>query len=171
MSVKPLEVEIDGSQNQCLCFRPLPGRRIRGRMDLNRVAEPMAKLLTSQWPQPVPGQRIGIDAEGLGYVAEPLHDPEHATLREKIVKSGQRLAPPVETFEGIDQAGWLFWLRKAVEAGIARVVKGSFPDKLPGKPRMNFIMAEPKPSSDDRLVAAIERQNTLMAQLLERLGK
>jgi len=169
--VRAVEVEVDGQLNESLCFRPLPGRTIRGRFDLNRVAEPMARLKSAEWPRPIPGMRLGIDPENTGYVVEPLHDAEHAPIREKIVKQGMGLAPACESFEGIDVASWLFWLQRAVEAGVAKIVKGAFPDKLPGKPRLNFIVAEPRPSDSDRLAAAIERQNALMAQLLERMAK
>jgi hypothetical protein len=127
--------------------------------------------MSDKWPAPIPGQRLGIDSEGRGYIAEPLYSPENAPTREKILKAGMKLAPETETFEGIDVASWLHWLMKAVASGVARIVKGEFPRELPGKPRLNFIMAEPEPSANDRLTAAIERQNALMAQLLERLAK
>jgi hypothetical protein len=169
--MKSIEVEIDGQHNESLSFRPLPGRRIRGRFDMNRVAEPMARLRTAEWPQPIPGQRLGIDMDGNGYVSEPLHAPEHAPTREKIVKKGMKLAPETEVFEGVDVASWLFWIGKAVASGIAKVVKGELPAKVEGKHRLNFIMAERPQSSQDKLTAAIERQNDLMAQLLDKLSR
>ncbi len=168
--MKTIEVEIDGSHNESLSFRPLPGRRIRGRFDLNRVAEPLARLKTMEYPQPIPGQRLGIDAEGRGYVSEPLHAPENAPIRERIQKQSMRLPPEIEMFEAIDVSSWLFWLQKAVEAGVARLIKGEFPSELPTEPRKNFIMAPPKPTDTLRLTAAIERQNDLMAQLLKQMA-
>ena len=169
--MKAVEVEIGGPLNECLSFRPLPGRLVRGRYDLNRVAEPLAKLKSAEWPVPVPGQRIGVDAEGIGYLAEPLHSPEHKPLREKIERAGMRLEPELTTFEGVDVVSWLYWLKRAVEGGIARVVKGALPDKIDGKPRKNFIMAEPEPSAVDKLTAAIEKQSQLFERLLEKLSK
>lgn len=169
--MKAIEIEIDGPRNECLAFRPLPGRTVRGRFDLNRVGEPLAKLETAKWPFPIPGQRIGVQPDGTGYIAEPLHDAEHAAVREKIIKAGLRLAPDVESMEGVDAEAWLYWMARAVQSGVAQVVKGELPAKLPASPRKNFIMAEPPQSSSDRLAVAIKRQNDLMAQLLARMGK
>ena len=169
--MKAVEVEVDGALNECLSFRPLPGRLVRGRYDLNRVAEPLARIKASEWPVPIPGQRLGVDAEGIGYLAEPLHAPEHAPMREKIVAAGMKLEPELTAFEGIDVPSWLYWLRRAVEGGLARVVKGALPDTDGGKVRKNWIMAEPEPSAVDKLTAAIERQSQLFERLLEKLSK
>ena len=51
-------VEIDGPRNECLYFRPLQ-KRVRGKFDLMRDSEPLAKVLASETPGPVPGQRTG----------------------------------------------------------------------------------------------------------------
>jgi hypothetical protein len=169
--VKPCEIEVDGLHNECLSFRPLPGKLIRGRFDLNRITEPMARLLTAKWPDPIPGQRIGIDRDGAGYIAEPLHDEEFAVTREKITKAAMKLAPPIETFEGVDAPSWIFWLKRAVDSGVARVVKGELPDTLPTNARQNFILAEPPTAPLDKLTAALERQSALFEKLLERLGE
>jgi hypothetical protein len=166
-----VEIEIDGPLNEALSFRPLPGRTVRGRFDLNRVSEPMARLKSAEWPTPIPGQRLGIGADAVGYVKEPLHDAECSATREKILKSGARLAPPVECFEGVDQASWLYWLKRAVDGGVARVVKGSFPDKITSTPRRNVILAQPPQGIQDKLAAAIEQQNKLISQLVERMAK
>jgi len=168
--VKSVDIDIDGTRNECLDFRPLPGRTVRGRFDLNRVAEPLAKLRTAELPEPVPGQRIGIDAEGVGYVAEPLYDVEHAAVRERIERRGLRLPPQRESFDGIDVVSWLYWLQRAAESGLARVVSGKLPEKIDGEPRKNFITAEPEKGPLDKLTAAIEAQTAMFARLLERLG-
>jgi hypothetical protein len=169
--VKQVEIEVDGEHNECLAFRPLPGVVIRGRFDLNRIPEPMARLESAKWPKPIPGQLLGIDVEGVGYLGEPLHAPEHAPIREKIEKAGMRLAPECQTFEGIDAQAWLYWMARAVRSGVAQVTKGQLPDILPEGVRKNFIMAEPRQNDSDRMTAAIERQNDLMAKLLERMAK
>jgi hypothetical protein len=165
-----IELEIDGPANECLMFRPLE-RNIRGRLDFTRVREPLAMIESTKWPKPIPSQRLGIDPAGVGYLLEPLHDAENAVLKEKITKQGKRLEPAVQTFENINLPTWFFWIQRAVESGIAKVVKGELPEKIDGKPRINFVMADPQPSDADKLTAAIERQSALMEKLLERLSK
>ena len=131
----------------------------------------MAMIESTKWPKPIPSQRLGIDLEGLGYIAEPLHDAENAVLREKITKQGAKLEPELQTFSNIDLPTWYFWMKRAVEAGIAKVVKGKLPDKIDGQPRVNFVTNEPTQGPMDALTAAIEKQNDLMARLLEKLTK
>lgn len=165
-----IEVEIDGPHNECLMFRPLQ-RSIRGRFDLNRVGEPMARMKSVEWPQPIPSQRLGIDADGSAYILEPLHDDEHAAIRERIERQGMKLPPECETFDDVDLPTWLFWIKRAVDSGIAKVVAGQLPKVIDGTPKMNFIVNRPTQSTADRLAAAIERQNVLFEKLLERLPK
>ena len=168
--MKALELEIDGQHNENLHFRPLQ-RSIRGRFDFNRVAEPMARLKAANWPSPIPSQRLGIDADGVGFVVEPLHDDEHAATREKIEARGMKLEPKLQTFESIDLPTWLFWLKRAVESGIAKIVSGKLPDKIDGVARKNFILNEPEQSAADKLTAAIEKQTAMFEKLLDRLGE
>ena len=138
---------------------------------MNRVAEPMARLKSAELPLPIPGQRLGIDPDGTGYIHEPLHDEQFAPIREKIAKAGMSLEPPVQEFTGIDLPTWTFWLAKAVECGIAKVVSGKLPERIDGEPKRNFLFADPKPSPVDKLTAAIERQSALFERLLSKLGE
>ena len=170
MKATAIEIEIDGDRNESLRFRPLQ-RSIRGRFDLNRIAEPQARLRAAELPLPIPGQRLGIDPSGTGYLIEPLHDEDHATIREKIEKKGMKLEPELTEFPNIDLPTWLYWLKRAVESGIAKITKGKLPDKIDGKPRKNFVMAEPEPSVTDKLTAALEKQSVLFEKLLAKLGE
>ena len=161
--------EIDGALNECLYFRPLQ-RRLRGRFDYMRDSEPMAKVMASEQPGPIPGQQIGYDFDQrAGFVGEPLHADENAAIRERIQGKGFRLGPEREDFADADEATWHFWLQSAVDAGVARVVDGKFPPKLNGKPKKDFLNAE-RQTPNDRLAVAIERQNELFAALLKKLS-
>ncbi|MEQ8790252.1 MAG: hypothetical protein RIC55_28410 [Pirellulaceae bacterium] len=164
-----VEIEIDGPSNEALHFRPLQ-RSIRGRFDMNRIGEPMARVAATKWPTPIPSQRLGIDANGNGYLIEPLHDIAHAPTREKIDKTGKALEPARQTFDNIDLCTWAFWLRRAVEGGLARVVSGKLPE-VEGTPRMNFILHDPGPSQTDTLAEALNRQadafNSLAAAIAD----
>jgi hypothetical protein len=157
MKAPAIEIEIDGPHNEALHFRPLQ-RSVRGRFDLNRMAEPMARMKSAEWPLPIPSQRIGIDPDGTGYIVEPLHEPGFAPIRERIEKAGQRLEPALQTFDAVHLPTWLFWICRAVQCGIARVVSGKLPDKIEGTPTLNFITGDPPPTPADKLTAALERQ-------------
>lgn len=157
-----IEIEVDSS-NRSLYFAPL-NRVVRGAFDFNKVAEPSARLVSSRWPQPIPGQRIGIDPKsGEAWVSDPLHDPGHQATREAIERRGNRLPPAREEFQGVHVASWLHRMQAAVNAGCAKLVKGQFPDKLPGKPIESFLMPDrPDPAELQlqilgQLAAAVEK--------------
>ncbi len=166
---QPVEIEINGQRNENLYFRPLQ-RSVRGRFDLNRVGEPTARMKAVDFPHPIPSQRIGIEADGSGYIMDPLHDGEFAALRERIERQGKKLPPKLETFDDVDLPTWLFWIKRAVDSGIAKVVAGSLPKTIEGEPKMNFIVNRPKETTGDRLAMAMERQNILFEKLLSRLA-
>jgi hypothetical protein len=170
MKAQPVEIEIDGPRNEALHFRPLQ-RNLRGRFDLNRVGEPLARMRAQAWPLPVPSQRIGIDPAGNGYIVEPLHEPAFAPIRERIEKAGRRLEPALQTFDAVHVPTWLFWITRAVQCGIARVVSGKLPDKIDGKPTMNFITGDPSPTAADKLTAVLERQSAAFEGLAAAIGK
>lgn len=162
-------VELDGDKNECLYFRPLQ-RRLRGRFDYMRDSEPMAKVMASEQPGPIPGQQIGYDFDKRqAFVVDPLHGDENTAIRERIQAKGFRLGPEREEFADADEPTWHFWLQSAVDAGVARVVEGKFPAKLNGKPKKDFLNAE-RPTANDRLAVAIERQNQLFEALLKKLS-
>lgn len=163
-----VEIEVQGPHNESMYFRPLL-KSIRGRLDLMQVGEPMAKVKASEWPGPIPGQRLGVDAEGIGYHLEPLHQDEYLPFKEKIESRGQKLQDEMETYENIDTNSWLFWIKRAVEDGIAKVVKGKLPEIIEGEIRKNYVVSRPTHSTTERLANAIERQNELMAALVEKL--
>lgn len=167
--MQTVEIEIDGSHNEHLHFRPLQ-RSVRGRFDFNRIGEPMARIKATEWPLPIPSQRIGIEANGTGYIIEPLHDAEHAPIREKIEKTGKKLEPALQSFDNIHVPSWMYWIQRAVESGIARVVSGKLPAKIEGTPKKSFIFAEPEPSTTDKLTAAIDRQTAVFEKLISVLA-
>jgi hypothetical protein len=151
-------IEIDGPRNECLIFRPL-GKRLRGRMDLMRDTEPQARLKSNEFPLPIPGLQIGWDDAG-AFVAEPLQAPEHAALKERITRDGFKLGPARQAFP-CDESTWCFWMQRACEAGLAKVVEGKF-GKLPGIPRKDFLNPVPQADNRDKLTQVLEK-------LLERL--
>jgi hypothetical protein len=70
----------------------------------------------------------------------------------------------VEDCGAVDLATWVYWTKRAVAAGVARIVDGKLPDSVPGTPRLRFLTtAEPEPI--DRLTAAMDRQTAAFERL------
>lgn len=168
MAINAVELEID-ADNANLHFRPLM-RSVRGKFDFSRMGEPLARVKGAEWPV-IPSQRIGITPDGVGYLIEPIHAPEHAALKEKIERAGMKLEPAMQEFEGIDQPSWLWWLRNAVQAGCARVVSGKLTDQINGPVRKNFILSEPPMSAADKVNAALENQTVAFNRLTDAILK
>ncbi len=151
-----VEIKIDGSRNDNLHFKPLQ-RTLRGTFDLNRVPEPLARMKFNEFPKPIPGLHIAVDAENkTAKISDPLHDAEHFAIKEKIEALGMKLGPAVERIENIDTNTWLFWMRRAVVNGTCKVVSGNFPAIDDAKARKDFIMpdvTDPRDSLINKLVA------------------
>ena len=78
--MKAIEIEIDGPCNERLHFRPLQ-KSIRGRFDMMRIGEPMAKVKAQEWPTAIASQRLGIGPDGAGYDMEPVRGDEYAGIK------------------------------------------------------------------------------------------
>jgi hypothetical protein len=129
---EPLVVEADTPSNCDLFFPPL-NRSLRGRFEFRRIPEPKAAMLAAQWPETeIPGQRVEIDsATGKAAVVDPLYEARHEATRRKAEKAGWTLGPAREEIEAVDVSAWLRWIKRAVDSGLARVVQGTLPEKLP----------------------------------------
>ncbi len=156
-----IEIEPDNKTNSQLHFLPL-GKTIRGRFDFNRDSEPLAKLHTAEFPEGVPGQRLGLNLDtGEAYIQETLHDERFKAVRQRIEKRGYGLGEQRETFpvKKEEYPTWLFWMKRAVEDGVCRVVKGTLPEKITGRIRKTFVSnepsADPRDSIIDKLVALL----------------
>lgn len=176
-----IEIEIDGPRNQSCIFRPLQ-RRLRGRFDLRRCAEPAAMTKHTEHPDCIPGQRLRLNTvTGKAELIEPLRLPEFAAIRERyeVNKRGEKVHsfPEHEAFESVDVKTWLYWLAVEVKAGMARLLSGVLPDpdKIDGV-RRNFYTAPTKTREDkmataiDRMAAATENNTRVLAELLKRLA-
>lgn len=140
-------------------------RAVRGGFDLHRCSEPNAGRLHNQWPEPIPGQRLELNATtGEAAIVEPLYDEKFAALREKIEGMGQKLPPERETFEHVDVDTWTYFMQQLADSGKAKLIAGTFP-KLVGKPKTRFHSTETV-DPIDKLTAAMEKQNELLTKLL-----
>jgi hypothetical protein len=163
-----LEIELDGPRNENFFFDPL-NRRVRGRWDWNRVDEPQARMMTSVYPRPIPGQRLALDlATGTGYVIEPLRNPndaDAALCKERIEANGMRIGPERETFTDVHKPTWLFRMKQLVDAGFGKIVRGAFPADFGGEPRLTFLSQPPRDPTMV-LAAAVEKQTAAFERLI-----
>lgn len=163
-----IEIEVNGKNNNNLFFGPL-GRSIRGRFELSKATShhPAASVLTNRWSEPIPGQRIGIDTDtGEGFIVEPLHEDEHTAIRDRIKKTS-KIEPPKQTFERVHAPTWLYWIKRAVDAGLAKVTAGKLPATVEGAKMDLFIPRHV--NALDKLTAAMDRQTEMFSKLLTTL--
>ena len=175
MVVTDIIVEANVVANRNLDFPPL-GKQVRGRFDVMKLAGEIGPLRT-KFPTPIPGQRLAVDVKGgVGYLLEPLHDDEHAPIKEQIQKTA-KVPPAVQTFDDIDVPTWCYWIDEIVKQHLAEIVDGQIPRYDVKKVQHRFHSVEqPDPTERladaiERQADAIERQGTLMLRVLERLGK
>lgn len=185
----PVEVEMCAPFDRQISFRPIR-RVLRGRVDFSRGTTKTAVAMRDAWPEPIPGQIVGISETGEKYIREPLYDKEHVKVAQRIKNKGMMLPDERESFASESIVTWLYWLRRIVDAGHGRVVKGTLPpieelEPTPrrkprdeSKARKSFILDEPEESAIEKLADAMDRlatnvaQNTvIMQRLLEKLAK
>lgn len=164
-----VEITPAGERSPSLFFPPLQ-RRVRGRFDARDEADgaAMGPLLVA-WPRPLPGQVLGLRPDGSAYLREPLHGDEHAQDRAKIEAQGMTLNPECEELGPADVPTWLHWAKRSVAAGLARVVRGRLPEKVEGRPRLQFISPEREDPRDERLDRLEEQNRKLLALLVATL--
>jgi hypothetical protein len=162
-----IEIEVDGPRNDCLYFQPA-ATRIRGRFDMNRVAEPNARAALNVWPEPIPGQRIRVNVStGESFIIEPLYEQQFRRIREKLEKKSMQLpAESVPIKESL--ATVLFWVKRAIESGYARLVSGELPKHVDGEPKKTFNFTPPV-DPVAKLAVAIEEQTKTISELLRAL--
>lgn len=164
---KAVEIQVDNETNADLFFRPI-NDRVRGSFDQTRLPDVSPKL--KQYPNPVPGQVIGVDPDGSLYVRDPIYDDEFSACREFIEKRGFELSPQLQNFDGIDTNTALFWMKRAVDGGLAKIVEGTFPKIDPEKAKKNFVTRETK-SSTSQLADAVREQTEVLKQVLSKLAE
>jgi len=147
-----VEIEIDGPHNESLRFAP-QNRLVRGRWTWSKCGPTGAAVAALKWPGDfVPGQVIGVDRKaGTGYFRERLHEAEFKAVRTFIEEKRDEAIPEEkEDFPGISIVTWLFWMRRAVDGGHARVVAGELPSDAElraQQPRLDFYR---RPTEDPK---------------------
>jgi len=134
------EIEIEGEKNESTYFPPLGEVRLRGVWRSSRVAmfDKSEAMKSMSAIERIPGYRIACDDDTfVGEVYDPLNETEDGQrvfsqvksvierykeefgeitgLRDKIVKK----------LDADSLKDWLYWMRRKVEAGLAKPVAGS----------------------------------------------
>jgi hypothetical protein len=143
-----LEIEVDMERNGNWNFLPL-GRTIRGRMDFTRELHAESiKVGREDFPKGIPGQRLTLnmdcgptgDAEAT--ITDPI--PKDDALMKQLKKRNMQPPTEKETFPVHKDLipSWLYWLKRGVEAGFVKVLRGKLPDKVDGKVIKRFSNPE-----------------------------
>jgi hypothetical protein len=145
-------------------------RRMRGRFEAQQVAkfDRDAGSLISEWPDPVAGQQLEINTEvEEAAVIEPLHD--FPQIAARIKGKGLRLAPARERVQ-CDFATLVFYVKAAVAAKQARVIRGTLPDVDESKVRRDLFVT-PQESPTKTLATAMAAQAAAFNRLADVLEK
>jgi hypothetical protein len=139
-------------------YFPPTGTKIRGKLVANDVREPTVAM--SRFRNCVfPGQRLHFDQGSRKLWLEETLYGDGCALERSAIAGLYKLAEPRTDFSGEhDLSTVLFWMKRLVDAGLARLIHGQFPDKLPGKPRTEwFSQSESKDEQKiDRLTKLVE---------------
>lgn len=148
-------------RNREVFFAPLK-RSLRGRFDVRNDSEPEASKTRLAV---IPGQRLRLDPDaGTGEILEPLHEPQYASLRETIARANMKLEPPTQP-AATDWPTLVFWTKRAVESGHARVLAGELPEKVEGTPRTR-VFGQETVDPRDRELADLKSMNAKLTTLL-----
>lgn len=156
------EIEVNTGTNSNVLYGPIT-EAVRGRVVVDQKM-PRAKRnrLEALKITEIPGQRIGVTAEGERYVAEPLRDDEHSDLRKMIVKRGLEIADARKTYQTHDAKVWGDEMKRLVDGNHATLVSGSLPKTLGDRPNFFTGRPLPGPSNNDRLAVAIEKLTDML---------
>lgn len=159
-----VEVEIDGPRNQSAYFPPLDVT-LRGRFDPTRIpteGEGLGALVRAFPNGGIPGQRLVLDpATGTGTIVEPLADPANAKVRQaieafhkerNIAAGGLEFPIAARVHPGVHLPTWLGWLKRLVESGVARVVKGKLPEDDPPEMKKGFFNPPSRTDAKDEQI-------------------
>lgn len=187
--LKSVEVEFCADNGQKVFFKPTR-RPERGRIDFAMAKSEHYREMHKVWKEAVPGKIAGVTEEGQKYIRDPLHDKQYSKLAAIMKARGQALPEEREVFASESILTWLFWLRRAVDAGLAKIISGELPsiEQLDSRkrrprderfPRRSFILEEPAEESPtehltkamEQLSSSVAAQTAVMQQLLAKLTK
>lgn len=164
MKTEILEVAVETPKDGNLYFPPAK-RTLRGRKDFNRMAQHEKNFmeLAFHFPQGIPGTVIRIDLdEKQVWLCEPLHDGAWQAARDEIVSRGIAIPPATEAIAGAYLPDWLHEIKRSLDAGYVRIVRGGLPRQLGEETK--------RPETIDPAERRIERLCDLVEKLLETMA-
>lgn len=180
MDANVIEIEVGDDLGRQVKFDP-SGKRLRGRMDFSKFMDPALNAKRNAFPEPVPGMIIGVNkATGQKYHREPLYDPDQKKNRQRIEAKGFALNEPIEYFESESVETWLFWMRRQVDSGKARLITGELPQihefegeskpkKKSKRPRKDFLReVDEDPETMQSVLVRVADTLDVIADLLKK---
>lgn len=164
MKTEILEVAVETPKDGNLYFPPAK-RTLRGRKDFNRMAQHEKNFmeLAFHFPQGIPGTVIRIDLdEKQVWLREPLHDAQWETARDEIISRGIALPPASEPIAGARLPDWLHEIKRSLDAGYLRIVRGALPRQL-GEETKRQETIDPSERRIERLCDLVEKLLETMA--------
>lgn len=150
-SLATVVIEIANDRNRCHIW-PITKQHLRGRWLRANVAGEVMQLGLAMMPD-TPGMRIMVDPQrAQATISDPLADPDNELKFAKVEQVYEeafrtKVGPHRTTVHSLRDEGeptgtqlktWLYWMRRAVNAGYAIVHQGELPslaqiEALPGK--------------------------------------
>lgn len=167
-----VEIEVANPNNAALFFHATDSR-LRGRFDARLLPAGRGSAVLAQgWPEPIPGQVIGIDpAKGEAWIRDRLYEPQFQALRRKIEKLGFGLPPERVDFSKPHMPTWQFWMARAVESGAAVVLAGQLPDADSLRDEAKTSRFVQQESAAESALRQLASQNAALVGAIEQLVK
>jgi hypothetical protein len=173
-----LTIEVRNKMNAGLHWKPTQ-TTLRGALDFRATGDPEFFALSMKLPDGVPGQCIRLDTgERRAVIYDPLNLPEHESTRNRLEQTIKAASPlsgrlkfaESQDFKEVDLPTWVYWLKRAVEAGYAVVLSGNLDAvKVEGPVRKEFLHAKREDPKERTVEALLKQNQALIALLVEHL--
>jgi hypothetical protein len=162
-----LELTIETARDGNL-YVPCAGVLLRGAKNFLRIARHRVNVaeLLGDYPRGIPGTIVKIDVNaGRVWLVEPLRSDEYEPERLKLEEAGIKVPRTIEV--ACDSLpAWLHEMKRAVDAGYAKVVRGEFPEDLGEEPKRPGEVDEQSDKSEDKIDRLCNLVETLLGKLV-----
>lgn len=162
-----LELTIETPRDGNL-YIPCAGVLLRGAKNFLRIARHRVNVaeLLGDYPRGIPGTVVKIDLSASRvWLVEPLQSEEYEPERLKLEDAGIKVPRTLEV--ACDSLpAWLHEMKRAVDAGYAKVTRGEFPEDLGEEPKRPGEEVEQTDKSEDKIDRLCNLVETLLSKLV-----